>query len=367
MLPTVHRAKTQTNSPKAAGPAFTGITAFDTDTFNIRRPNSASTRVVLLTELLEEILLYLPINDLMALRGASPLFHHCISHSPRLQTKLFLRPSKAPLTFYNWSWSRLDSNGLPVGDLHLQETKLLPRANTKTPYWESLCEPSPVQPARTCPLIHSWGIPKDQWPTELTDTDLPVTCVGIIATPEELARFGTMLFTDPPVYEVHAKLHYRHNRDANLYITGERHVKSEFPLTVHGFLDAAFRMPGDTCVHDVDFRDVETVVLRTWLEGFIATMALRGRAGAWNITSITAVPSDQKFTKQNCKRAPSKKKMWYHIYPIYRSTGNRLFKTGSLEPGAGTVLCNQSFIPDLRTEPKRRGTIQYYEHTPALS
>jgi hypothetical protein len=258
MLPTVHRSKTQTNSPKAAGPAFTGITAFDTDTFNIRRPNSASTRVVLLTELLEEILLYLPINDLMALRGASPLFHHCISHSPRLQTKLFLRPSKAPLTFYNWSWSRLDSNGLPVGDLHLQETKLLPRANTKTPYWESLCEPSPVQPARTCPLIHSWGIPKDQWPTELTDTDLPVTCVGIIATPEELARFGTMLFTDPPVYEMHAKLHYRHNRDANLYITGERHVKSEFPLTVHGFLDAAFRMPGDTCVHDVGFRDVET-------------------------------------------------------------------------------------------------------------
>jgi len=241
-----------TDSLKAIGPAFTGSSALDTTPRNFKQPNSAEARVLLLTELLEEILLYLPTHDIMAIRSASPLFYYCISRSLRLQARLFLRPSKDPVIYHKWFRQNLDSSGLPLGELHLEEVKLFPRANTKTAKVEFSCQPSPVQPARICPLIHLWNVPENQLPEGFTTPNLPTCSVGITATPDELGKFGTMMFADPPIYEVCSRLHYRHNLNPKCYITGQRTVTSDSPLTIHGFLDAAFRMKGFTDVHDRD-------------------------------------------------------------------------------------------------------------------
>lgn len=57
-----------------------------------------------------------------------------------------------------------------------------------------------------------------------------------------------MIFTDPPAYEASASLLYTHSLNPESYITGERTVKSDVPLTVRGFLDATFRIQGVTRV-----------------------------------------------------------------------------------------------------------------------
>jgi hypothetical protein len=222
-------------------------------------------RVLLLPELLENILLYLSTPELMVAHNASPFFRQCILHSPRLLMRdLWLRPRKAPLTWYKWSWQKFDEYGLPVDPEEEEvneEVMLIPRANAKTADMEFTCQLAPAQPTTLCPLTQLWDLKADWLPKNLTADD-PFTCfVGIIATPHELELFGDMIFTDPPIYEACAKFWYSHNRNRECYITGERTVKSEYPLTVRGFLDAAFRMRGETNVHDESCDDPVAGVL----------------------------------------------------------------------------------------------------------
>jgi hypothetical protein len=220
-----------------------------TSVFKFRRPNSASSRVILLPELLEDILSYLSsTRDIMAAYTASPIFQICIFQSPRLKMRdLWLHPKKVPLTWYKWSWQKLDEDGFRV-----EEVKLVPRPNIKTADMEFTCQLAPTQPATLCPLAHLWNLDEERLPKGFQAADPPSCTVGIIATPSELELYGDMIFTDPPVYEACAKLWYSHNKNRQCYITGERTVKSEFPLTVRGFLDTAFRMRGEISVHDVE-------------------------------------------------------------------------------------------------------------------
>jgi hypothetical protein len=131
-----------------------------------------------------------------------------------------------------------------------EEVKLIPRANTRTADMEFNCQIVPIPPVTICPLAQLWELKDDQLPTGFTAADSPARTVGISATSSELELYGDMILTDPPVYEACAKLWYSHSQIEGCYIVGERTVKSDFPLTVRGFLDAAFRMNGETSVHD---------------------------------------------------------------------------------------------------------------------
>jgi hypothetical protein len=207
----------------------------------------------MLPELLEEILLYLTTPELVAAHNASPFFRHCILHSPRLLRRdrwlLWLCPRKTPLTWYNWSWQKFNGHGFPVvGEV----VKLIWRANYQTADMEFTCQFAPVQPVRLCPLAHLWDLAADRLPRCLIADDSFTCSVGIIATPGEVELYGDLVFTDPPIYEACAKLQYSHSSHSQYqecYITGERTVKSDYPLTVRGFLDAAFRMRGELSVH----------------------------------------------------------------------------------------------------------------------
>jgi hypothetical protein len=219
--------------------------------------------------------MYLSTAELMATVNASPFFGRCVFHSPRLLRKnpwlLWLCPTrKVALTWYEWTWQKLDEYGLPIDPVESEtndEVKLVPRANSKTADMEFSCRIAPVQPITVCPLAQLWDLKKDQVPKGFTTTaDSAIyNTIGITATPSELELYGAMLLADPPVYEACAKLWYSHSAIPGCYITGERTVKSGFPLTVRGFLDAAFRMKGETTVvHDEKFDDpVAGVVLRS--------------------------------------------------------------------------------------------------------
>jgi hypothetical protein len=217
----------------------------------------------MLPELLEDILLYLTAPELVAAHNASPFFRHCILHSPRLLRRdrwlLWLCPRKTPLTWYNWSWQKFNGHGFPVVG---EDVKLVPRANSQTADMEFTCQLAPTQPVTLCPLAQLWDLKADRLPRCLTADDDPFTCsVGIIATPGEVELYGDMILTDPPIYEACAKLWYSHNRNRECYVTGDRTVKSDSPLTVRGFLDAAFRMRGEISVHDEDCEDPVAGVL----------------------------------------------------------------------------------------------------------
>jgi hypothetical protein len=155
--------------------------------------------------------------------------------------------------------ANFDEHGRPVDPVEEglnEQVKLIPRANTKTAEMEFKCQLAPAQPVTLCPLAHLWDLEEEHLPRGFTAADFPTRTVGIIATPNDLELYGDMIFTDPPVYEARASLLYKHDWKPQCYITGERTVKSDFPLTVRGFLDAAFRMPGVTRVHEeVYFED----------------------------------------------------------------------------------------------------------------
>ena len=131
------------------------------------------------------------------------------------------------------------------GKLSEEEVKLIPHANVKTADMKFSCQLAPAQPATLCPLARLW---------ELKEARLPKGCaaddctVGITATLDEVELYGNITCTDPPVYEAHASLLYTHSVHPESYMPGERTVKSYVPLTVRGFLDAAFRMQGVTRV-----------------------------------------------------------------------------------------------------------------------
>jgi hypothetical protein len=171
---------------------------------------------------------------------------------------LWLCPRKVPLTWYTWSSQNIDKYGLPVNPEEgedNEEIKLIPRANIKTAEMRFTCQLAPAQPTTLCPLAQLWDLKRDRLPKGFTTDNSPMCAVGIIATPQDVDLYGDMIFTDPPVHEACAKLWYSHNRIQGCYFTGERTVKSDFPLTVRGFLDAAFRMRGETTIHDESLDD----------------------------------------------------------------------------------------------------------------
>lgn len=67
-----------------------------TTAFNLKRPDSATSRVPVTAKLLEQILLCLSAEDLITISGVNPILNDCVRSSPRAQVKLFLRPSGEP-------------------------------------------------------------------------------------------------------------------------------------------------------------------------------------------------------------------------------------------------------------------------------
>lgn len=202
------------------------------------RPDSAASRVLTTAELLEQILLHLPAQDLIKISGVNPVFLDCIRRSPQAQVKLFLRPSGEPQqTWYMSIW-----HGLSDYKQTLELTRNLGPDGLGTERLDS-----PLIMTKLCPLLRPKGY-------EIFEGLSVAKSARVVAELDELKRFGDMILTDPPTYSMRCTLYYKHTVIQTCWIFGDRWVHSKSPVTFRELLDRAFREPGNTtiCHPDLD-------------------------------------------------------------------------------------------------------------------
>jgi hypothetical protein len=99
----------QTSTPSSAQPAPTApprFTAMPSDLSQhpdaVDSPNSACRRALQTTELLENILVHLPVKDLFVHQRVSKRFQATIAESLAIQRKMFLRLSSTPREYWKY-------------------------------------------------------------------------------------------------------------------------------------------------------------------------------------------------------------------------------------------------------------------------
>jgi hypothetical protein len=218
---------------KDTKPTFGDLSAPSTTVLKLERPDSAVSRVLVTTELLEHILLYLSAQELIAIAGVNPIFDNCIRRSPKAQVKLLLRWSGEPQQI----WYRSLNRGQHGYKQTVELTRNTGPDGMGLGQWDE-----PVTMSRTCPLLQPkvHGRPGKDTPHE----GLAV----IVARLDDLERFGDMMLTGPPTYRIWCTLCYKHTVRPTCWILGDRWAQSESPLTIRGLLGGTLREPGLTMI-----------------------------------------------------------------------------------------------------------------------
>lgn len=227
----------QTDIHKYTRPAFDDSSAPIASVLNLERPDNAASRVLTTAELLEQILLYLPTQDLINISGVNPVLLNCIRRSPEAQARLFLRPSGEP----RQTWYKSEDQGQ---DDYKETVELTRNIGPDGKCWDS-----PLSITKLCPLLRSMnrlcGPSRGLHPP----SERPVV---IDATVSELERFGDMLLTDPPSYYARYTLVYKHMLRPTTWVSVEQFLSSSSPLTIRKLVEGAFREPRYTTVKHVN-------------------------------------------------------------------------------------------------------------------
>jgi hypothetical protein len=186
--------------------------------------------------------LHLSARDLITIFGVNPIFNDSIRRSPKVQVKLFLRPSGEPQQI----WYKSTYRGQDEFTETVDRLRDLGPNGVDVGYW--LDPPLPM--TKLCPLLQLVNHGPDDW------FHLPGPGPAVIvAAFDDLERFGDMILIDPPSYGARCDLYYRHMVSETCWVHGPRMVRSKSPLTIRKLLDRAFRQVNHT---HVQFADPDT-------------------------------------------------------------------------------------------------------------
>lgn len=238
-------ARIQSTSCRTLTREQTTITDFD--------ELQASAKVWNTTELLEQIISYLPVFDMVVISGVNKMSYNCFNSSKFAQSKLFLQPSHRAQSFWLYCEFRDSTNfrfeleGKIVAqsfELSEEEYEKIHIARTaKIAKW--------VSAVALCPLLQLVDYQETSALGRIKRKGLYDERVILIGRPTENTKYANMILTDPPVHQVSAELTYKHTLHPLLMVRARRYVvDANSPLTFNTVVQSARQQVGDVFVHD---------------------------------------------------------------------------------------------------------------------
>jgi hypothetical protein len=188
----------------------------------------ASAKVWNTTELLEQIISYLPAADIVVLSGANKMSYNCVNNSSFAQVKLLMRPSNLEPEVWWYCQDRT---------LGRNRRGLCQRVRITGPSFELSGEGAllagRVLAVALCPFLR---LPNHHEATALGRIKrqrwADSNWVTLAGAPIEDTKYAHMYLTDPPTTAVSAELVYKHSQIPSMIVKAKRCVGSK---TSHGF------------------------------------------------------------------------------------------------------------------------------------
>lgn len=290
----------------------------------------ASCKVWYTTELLEQIISYLPAVDVVVASGIDKRAHNCANSSPLsplTQLTRFLHPGSHELDIWWYCEARL----MPGRNVENQKPsfEVIPtgfgRPGThKTPYMKS------VYPVTLCPLLqlndcHEENaidrIMRQAWTNEDDYDKWNDECVDMIACPTEDSIYAGMQLTHPSVPRIRAELTFTHDLDPMRMIQAKRVVVEQAsPITFRQMVASVRRQPGDLFVHEPpspsnNWKACHYVKHDSSISEEVAQQ-VQEHGGSFKIDpkksrlelEVVVVPCEQEWLEMDHKKAEAKKK-----------------------------------------------------------
>lgn len=181
--------------------------------------------------------------------------YNCVTNSPIAQTKLFMRPSDRKKDAWLYCEYILPNSLRSPTDrqiiaqsfdssMEAYRKMLRPGEMAGMAKWVSVVTLCPLLELDDSQEISALGrLQRKGWQEGER--------VNLTRLPAENTKYRNMVLTEPPCYEVHAELTYKHSLEPQLMIRAKRHIISKsYPLTIGAVLSSACRRIGDVYLHE---------------------------------------------------------------------------------------------------------------------
>lgn len=202
----------------------------------IARTHAAMRAVLETTELLELILLSLPIRDTIVGTRVCRRWNQCVHSSPAMPQHLFLRPSGMGIrqVFYDRSYHLLDMSLADIisGEPMVAGLWSAPTTSTQVVLDMSSDDADEVllTPVRLCPLLELCN--SHQPTVERLVGGVETEQAKLVTSPGRIGPWTSMLITDPPSVAVTVDVKLRHSEFEQLEINAALTVANADGITI---------------------------------------------------------------------------------------------------------------------------------------
>lgn len=204
------------------------------------------------TELLEMILLRLPPRDAIVSMRVCRRWNQCIHASPSMPQHLFLQPSGANVRqilwqagehapdYFNYDWDETPPRAFIPASAILKPAATF---TTFVPPYKRNFETGVIKltPVRLCPLLN---LDLGHQPTTLRLGETEIEGADLVAHPDRLGSWASMLLTDPPCVQVEVITNLRHSEHPRLEIHRICVVTNPDGVTVRDLAQQSWTVPG---------------------------------------------------------------------------------------------------------------------------